>query len=153
MKILGYRGRSVTSRLIQIQTRSEYSHIGVMLSSGAVIEAWQGTGVRQIPFPLHGHSKRTRIDVFDVTPDYREDLVELFLRSQIGKRYDYSSVLRFITRRDALDNDKIFCSELAELAFQSGGLKLLRGNPSHHSPRDTVLSPYLKFEETLNEPV
>jgi uncharacterized protein YycO len=149
MKILGYKGRSVTSRLIQLQTRSPYSHIGVMLTDGSVIEAWQGTGVRQIPDPLHGHSKRTQIDVFDVTPDYREELVESFLCIQIGKKYDYSSVFRFVTRRNAIDNDKIFCSELAELAFISGGLRLLRGNPSHHSPRDTVLSPYLKFERTI----
>ena len=64
MRILGYRGKSITSRLIQAQTRSEHSHIGVQISGGRVIEAWQGTGVRLIPDPFHGHSKGTEIDVY-----------------------------------------------------------------------------------------
>ena len=131
MRILGYRGKSITSRLIQAQTRSEHSHIGVQISGGRVIEAWQGPGVRLI------------------SHDFDQERVEVFLRSQLGKKYDYSSVFRFVTRRDAIANDKIFCSELAELAFIAGGLPLLNGNPSHHSPRDTLLSPYLKFEKTI----
>ena len=149
MRILGYRGKSITSRLIQAQTRSEHSHIGVQISGGRVIEAWQGTGVRLIPDPFHGHSKGTEIDVYRISNDFDQERVEVFLRSQLGKKYDYSSVFRFITRRDAVANDKIFCSELAELAFIAGGLPLLNGNPSHHSPRDTLLSPYLKFEKTI----
>ena len=153
MKILGYRGISIVSRAIKIQTRSEYSHIGIWLDDGSVIEAWakgffKGS-VRQIDNPFDGHSRGTEIDVFNITKDYREELVEEFLVNQIGKKYDYSSVLRFVTRRDAPDNKKMFCSELAELAFESGGLALLRGNPSHHSPRDTLMSPYLKYERTI----
>ena len=149
MRVLGYRGKSITSRLIQAQTRSEYSHIGVQIPGGFVIEAWQGTGVRQIPDPLYGHSKGTEVDSYRIAYDFDEERVERFLRSQIGKKYDYSSVFRFVTRRDAVANDKIFCSELAELAFIAGGLPLLNGNPSHHSPRDTLLSPHLKYERTI----
>ena len=120
MRILGYKGKSMTSKLIQLQTRSEYSHVAIMLDDLSVVEAWQGTGVRKD-----------------------------FLLTQLGKKYDYSSVFRFVTRRDALDNDRIFCSELVELAFIRGGLRLLRGNPSHHSPRDTVMCPYLKYLRTI----
>ena len=149
MKILGYRGKSVVSRMIQLQTRSKYSHIAVMLDDSTTIEAWQGTGVRQIPDPLYGHSKGTNVDVFRIDENIDVTAAANFLRSQLGKKYDYSSVFRFVSRRKANSNTKMFCSELAELAMIEGGLTLLRGNPSEHSPRDTLLSPYLLFERTI----
>jgi len=150
VKILGYRGKSITSRLIQLQTRSPYSHIAVMLGDGgATIEAWQGTGVRQIPDPLYGHSKGTEIDVFRITEIIDTVAAVYFLRSKIGKKYDYQSVFRFMSRRKANNNNKLFCSELAEQALIDGGLQLLNGNPSEHSPRDTLLSPYLEYERTI----
>ena len=120
-----------------------------MLSSGKVIEAWQGSGVRQIPNPMFGHSKGTIVDVFGINAEFNEVDAEMYLRRQIGQDYDYSSVFRFVTRRKAANNEKKFCSELAELALINAGLKLLNGNPSEHSPRDTVLSPYLRYENTL----
>ena len=157
MKILGYRGTSITSHLIKLQTRSVYSHIGIQLSDGSVVEAWaegffKGS-VRQIENPFVKHASNTVIDVRVLKPDvlsvFNEALATKYLLSQIGQSYDYSSVLRFMTRRKATDNDKKFCSELAELTFIEGGVQLLNGNPSEHSPRDTMLSPLHEFEETI----
>lgn len=157
MKILGYRGTSITSYAIKLQTRSIYSHIGIQLSDGSVIEAWaegffKGS-VRQIENPFVKHASNTLIDVHVLKPavlsTFNESVATKYLLSQIGQFYDYSSVLRFMTRRKATDNDKKFCSELAELAFIKGGVQLLNGNPSEHSPRDTMLSPLHEFEKTI----
>ena len=149
MKILGYRGTSITSHLIKLQTRSKYSHIGVMLHDGSVVEAWQGTGVRQIENAFIGHADNTLIDVFDIHADFDEPATTKYLLEQIGKKYDYKSVWRFLSRRNAPDNESLFCSELAELALIAGGLRLLNGNPSEHSPRDTLLSTVLIYNETI----
>jgi len=157
MKILGYRGTSLTSHAIKLQTRSIYSHIGVQLNDGSVVEAWAegffSGSVRRIENPFVGHADDTLIDVHVLTPyalnKFTESAAEAYLLAQIGQAYDYSSVLRFMTRREATDNNKKFCSELAELAFIQGGLRLLNGNPSEHSPRDTMMSPMHIYQETL----
>ena len=157
MRVLGYRGTSLTSHAIKLQTRSIYSHIGIQLNDGSVIEAWaEGFfkgNVRRIKNPFIKHADNTLIDVYNLHPDVIGDFdaehAEDYLIHQIGQKYDYSSVFRFMTRREATDNDKKFCSELAELAFIEGGVRLLNGNPSEHSPRDTMLSPLHRYVETI----
>jgi uncharacterized protein YycO len=153
MRILGYKGVSAVSRIIKFQTRSPYSHIGVRLKDGSVIEAWAegffGGSVRQIEQPMTGHSLGTVIDVFRIDCHFNEAIVEAYLIKQMGQAYDYRMVSRFLSRRRAKSNEAIFCSELAELAFLADGVKLLNGNPSEHSPRDTLLSPFLIYESTI----
>lgn len=143
LKILAYRGKSLISRAIRFQTRSNYSHIAVSLPDGSVIEAWHVGGVRHVKNASVGHTPGTQVDVFDIAADYDQAAVIAYLKSQVGKKYDFRSILRFISRRDDAHNDKFFCSELSESALLAGGLRLLNGRPSHHSPRDTVMSPYL----------
>ena len=149
MKILAYRGTSITSHLIKLQTRSIYSHIGVQLSDGSVVEAWQGTGVRQIGTPFVGHASNTLVDVYSITQEFDEAAATKYLLEQIGQAYDWRSVWRFLSRRRAVADDRKFCIELAEEAMIEAGLPLLNGSPSEHSPRDTVLSPYLHFDKTM----
>jgi uncharacterized protein YycO len=166
MRILGYRGTSLTSHAIKLQTRSIYSHIGMQLRDGSVVEAWadgfsikawrkfflEGS-VRQIENPFVKHADDTLIDVFGFHPTvaarFDEEAATKYLLSQIGQNYDYSSVARFLSRRQATNNEEKFCNELGELACIEGGVRLLRGNPSEHSPRDMLLSPLLVFEETI----
>ena len=151
MKILAYKGKSWISKAIRWQTRSPYSHIAVQLYDGSVIEAWHVGGVRHIADPFEGHSPGTEIDVYGIklSEPLNEIAVEQFLLDQVGKKYDFKSVARFVTRRDVELDDAWFCSELAEAGFISGGLTFLNGSPSRHSPRDTVMSPYLVFERTI----
>lgn len=149
MKVLLYKGRSVISRAIRFQTRSQYSHAAVMLDDGSVIEAWHKGGVRKVKSPFDGHSDRTEIDVYGIVGDYDVDVVQTFLEDQVGKEYDFSSVFRFLSRRKASANGKWFCSELVLEAFSRNGLDLLHGRPSELSPRDVALSPYLMYEDRI----
>ena len=146
MKILAYQGKSLISKAIRFQTRSKYSHIAVELNDGSVIEAWHKGGVRHVKSASDGHKPGTKVDVFEIAQLFDDVAVERFLFAQVGLKYDFKSVARFVSRRDAPADDKFFSSELAEYALAFGGLKILNGNPSEHSPRDTVLSPYLKFQ-------
>lgn len=149
MKILAYRGKSLISKAIRFQTRSPYSHIGVQLSDGSVVEAWHKGGVQHVESPSTLHTKGTKVDVYRIDRVFDAATAERFLLEQVGKKYDFSAVARFLSRRNSSANDKYFCSELAEYACLFAGVRLLNGKPSKHSPRDTVMSPILIHEDTI----
>jgi uncharacterized protein YycO len=149
MQILLYQGRSLVSKAIRKQTDSIYSHAAVRMRDGSIIEAWQGVGVRQMKTVMDGHTPGTPVTVFHIDGEYEEDAVEAFLLKQVGKKYDYLSVARFITRWERPSNDKWFCSELVVAAFRKGGLDLLNGPAAKISPRDVSLSPLLQEITTL----
>lgn len=149
MKILAYRGISWISKAIRWQTRSKYSHIAIELEDGSVIEAWHIGGVRRNDTFRTVHSPKTKVDVFEITGTYDEKKVLDFLTMQIGHKYDFRSIVRFITRKSSHVSPNWFCSELANEAFREGGLDLLsRITSSHISPRDVGISPMLKLVET-----
>lgn len=153
MKLLAYHGKGIVSRMIQLQTRSPYSHIALQLDDGTVIEAWHVGGVRHNADWTTIHGKGTSVDVFRFNEEslcqFDEGKVLAWLQKQLGKKYDFLSVFRFLSKRKALKNDRWFCSELVEQAIIEGGGQLLNGEPAHHSPRDTVMSPCLILEDRL----
>lgn len=152
MKILGYKGKGLISRLIQFQTRSPYSHVAIELDDGSVVEAWHRGGVAHSENWMTLHKPGTEVDVFDLNYgglcNFNKEAAAEWALKQVGKAYDFVSVMRFLSRRTAPANDKFFCSELVESAIRAGGGKLLNGNPSEHSPRDTLMSPCLSFIKT-----
>lgn len=149
MKILAYKGISWISKAIRWQTRSKYSHIAIEFDDGSVIEAWHIGGVRRNDTFRTVHSPKTEVDVFEIVGRYDEKKVLDFLKMQIGHKYDFRSIVRFITRKSSSVSPNWFCSELANEAFKEGGLALLaRISSSHLSPRDIAISPALRLVET-----
>lgn len=148
MKLLAYKGKSITSKAIRILTRSEYSHIAIELDNRMMIEAWQRSGVVERANFREGHTPGTSVDVFDIEGPLDSARAEKFLRDKIGAKYDWLNVFRFLYCKPAVENRRWFCSELAEYALAEGFVTLLRGNKSHHSPRDTVMSTRLKYITT-----
>lgn len=164
IQIAAYRGTSLISRLIRWQTRSVYSHIGILFTeamtvklangthiipAGAVIEAWQG-GVRMSRSLSASHEPGTLVDLFEfVTPlDETETMrAARFLCAQLGKPYDYAAIVRFLTRdpENHWNKSKWFCSELAVETFFTVGRNLLeRCSAWEIPPRDVPRSPLLK---------
>lgn len=142
MKLLLFKGRGFISRLIRWQTRSKYSHAALLLSDGrTIIEAWQGAGVR-----VKEITDWTDVDLFEIeglTP-LVETRAYSFACDQVGKKYDYWGVIRFVSRRHMPANEKWFCSELAFAALEIAGLRLLeRIDASEVSPHLLSLSPLL----------
>jgi len=153
MNILAFRGSSLISRLIRWQTRSPYSHVAIELDNGVIFEAWHRGGVikhdaRRSLLDVHEHG--TQVDVLRV--DMLEGFVpatEQWLDRRVGSRYDFRSVLRFVTRRPAVENNRWFCSELVSEALSHVGM-FLQHAPSHDlSPRDIVMSPKLELVDTI----
>ena len=110
------------SAAIRWQTRSQYSHAAIQLEDGSIIESWQGDGVRRKYL-----SDWEGVDVFDIAgaPDLNEEEIKEFLLDQLGKGYDYRSVLRFLTKKKGDASKSWFCSELVFEAVKAGGLNLL----------------------------
>lgn len=144
VRIALFRGRGLMSALIRWQTWSDYSHAAIVLPDGSIIEAWQGLGAgvrRKWIEDWEG------IDVFDVDwlSEKTSKDVESFARTQIGKRYDYLGVLRFLNRRQIVSNGKWFCSELVFAAFYLSNIDLLaRTEPCRVSPGLLARSPLLR---------
>lgn len=143
-KILLFKGGDPISWVVQMQTRSPYSHVGLLDTCGrCVIEAYPGTGVRRRILSLDDEA---RIDAYDVAglteQGYKQALA--FAKSQLGKKYDWRGVLRFVDKLPARENDKWFCSELVHKSLSTAGVRLLERIPSAEvSPAMVAWSPLL----------
>ena len=142
-----YKGKSLLSRAIQWQTRSEYSHASWIFDNQCVIEAWQG-GVRKTPHFCCGHTPGTVIELWDFVDPLTETeraQIARFLLAQVGHPYDYFGVLKFVSRRRARSDEAWFCSELVFEACLSAGRRLLNGVESWQVyPGMLPMSPMLR---------
>lgn len=146
LRIALFAGNSLLSKGIQWQTRSHWSHAALILRTGALIEAREFIGVRQLP-QLHVMPGE-RVNLFDVdVTDSQASMVEGFAIRQLSKKYDWTMVLRFLSRRQANRESagKWFCSELVFAAFAHAGIELLRDTePWEVSPGLLGRSPLLR---------
>lgn len=99
----------------------------------------------------------SRFDVFDIpTGPAQDTLILRFLEAQLGKKYDYTMVIRFITREQETraSSGKWFCSELVFAAFLAAGIALLaRTEAWEVCPGLLARSPSAKpaYEKTLSD--
>jgi uncharacterized protein YycO len=142
VRIALYQSKGLLSRFIKWQTRSPFSHAALVFTDDLLVESMQGEGVRVRPW------KRTPdADLFRVLamPAQEERMREFALR-QVGKPYDYTMVVRFVTREQETrkSKGKWFCSELVFAAFKYAGIDLLaRTEPWEVSPGLLARSPLL----------
>lgn len=138
-QVLLFRGRGLISALIRWQTRGEYSHAAIRVGENEIIEAWT-TGVR-----LKRITDWKGIDVFQPFVPYRAKVLAVsYAAQQIGKKYDFLGVLRFISRRKRNNPNRLFCSELVFGAFAHAGWELLaRSKAWEISPDQLKRSPLL----------
>lgn len=128
----------IGSKLIQLGTWCDYSHVEFVLPSGKLFGA-RADGVKaRNPFPV---SKRVRAII-----DGPEGVLE-YAFSQEGKPYDFTYLLGHALRRDWQEDNAWVCSELVVWSFKQAGLDLLNYEKINRiTPRDILLSPYLKFK-------
>lgn len=121
-----YKGNGFIDRAIQLQTRSHYSHASLLFDDGDVIEAIQFVGVHQTTLTVQPGCS---VDLYSVncTPEQEKRAKEYAVK-QLGKPYDYRSIVRFLTREDDYDFDQAewFCSELAFQCCWQAGIHLLQ---------------------------
>src|SRR5688572_30038297 len=126
MKVVLFKGKGLVSRLIRWQTRSEYSHAALLLEDGTLIESREGKGVQAIA-NWQRPENAVLFEVKGLQEEWARGARE-FLSAQIGKKYDWLMVARFVSRRQEKrsTSGKWFCSELVFAALQKAGVALLR---------------------------
>lgn len=150
LRVALHHGSSLVSRAIRLQTRSAWNHASLVFPSGMLVESLEGQGVTDTR-TLDAVRATERVQTF-VVPGLSEPQARAamaFALAQLGKPYDWTMVLRFITRRqeDRKSTGAWFCSELVAAAFRHAGYPLLhRVEPWAVAPGTLALSPLLVEE-------
>lgn len=151
IKIYLFKNTNILSKLICWQTRSPYSHAAISVD-GVAYESVR-TGVKRLSeTSMLEHYSGIEYDIFEfVNPpnSIKESEVQNFLGKQVGKSYDISMIIRFLTRDQETrkSKEKWFCSELV-YAAASKVTPLLNGvEPWMASPAMISYSPLLKKRE------
>ena len=150
VKIGQYKGKSLTSRLIKFITRGQYSHTAIILGSGRIVEAWQGSNsVRVIRTLSEGHKAGTPVDIYSVRMGAdQERLFREYVEAQIGKKYDYWGIAGFLLRRDLQRGESSFCSEIFAAGCEFAKVRLFNNLlPSQTSPSMITRSPITRLIE------
>lgn len=134
-------GNDPISWLIQGKTACIWSHVDFLIpETGRLLGALPGSGV-QLRDRIRGE---TRFAIYEVpiTEGFQWAL------DQVGKRYDWGAVVGlgcpFPVKRNWADAEYFFCSELVFISITNAGLDLLHPESWGITPRDLLLSPFLK---------
>lgn len=145
--ILLFEGASVISRLIEWQTRGEYSHAALLAvwPDGRIqqIEAWS-SGVQSLDhFEPHG----SVVDFFTINASSAQvTQILAFAEQQVGAPYDWIGDACFISRTHPpkASDDAWFCSELVFASVLAAAIQLLRATqPFEVSPALLGRSPLI----------
>lgn len=153
-----HSGDGIFSRLIKWFTRSSVSHISILIYAGdldgeerewTILEAVEGEGVREVGLEAYQKSYHARkIDFYSfVVPFEKEESVEFLsaLRKEIGAKYDWLGVFRFVTRRRHAHDKKWFCSEFLDYHAADFNRPLFNNTASWEvKPGDVPRSPALR---------
>ena len=114
-----YKGKSLfPSRLIRWFSWSDYSHVAGYLrdrKGKQIIESWPYGGVQAVDGWLTNHKAGTHIDLFTFMLQPQPDRLAAaskWMEAQLGKKYDWKGVFRFIIRAGGELDEDWFCSEL-----------------------------------------
>ncbi len=129
-----HRNRGIIARLIRWQQRGPHSHASIVVR-GTVYEAKEFVGV--IASPAAKYEADLKAGLIDVAAlklfDAELDQLEAWLQSQLGCKYDYWGVLRFVTRTKARGGGEArrwFCSEYIDAALAQLNVRLFANTES-----------------------
>lgn len=117
-----HRGQSIIGKLIQWQTRGQYSHASVAIANGYRFESKEFKGVL---FNREHPTEEIHFYRINLSLEEQEKCLE-FIKRVNGLEYDYKMVMRFMSRRGVSykSKDKYFCSELIFDMLASAGVFL-----------------------------
>ena len=114
-----FKGISLFSKAIRFWTRSQYSHVGFLLTDNVLVECW-GTN----PFNIHWdfvsppfikHKLGTPVEIWSLDfydRDNVEYIQKFMIRLALNRiEYDWIGVFSFVLKLDKNDRDGYFCSE------------------------------------------
>lgn len=114
MIIIFAKNNGIPSLLIRLVTWSRWHHCGALTKDGKyVIEATALHGV--VKTPINDFLKRyTKTSMVEIVCN--KEQAERFLNDQIGKRYDFKSVIAILVRAKKKPDNYWYCFELIAAA-------------------------------------
>lgn len=122
----------IGSFIIRKFTKSNWSHVAIE-HNGMVIESVTHGGVRMVPLDDF-ESQYPRLFKMELPYKANEKIFNA-VKSQIGKKYDWTAILAFGFNRNWQEKDAWFCSELIMNGILEAGYTVL--NPSTKVSRIT----------------
>jgi len=142
MQIIFCKSGHITDKIISTITFSPWSHVEFCFGDTVIGSSGHYGGVAEHSLDwLIANTIHHEICNIDVP---YPDLLEEFVRAQLGMRYDYSALyaLPFIDR-DWSTPGQWFCSELIAAGVQAGGVKMFRVPKHRVTPAMVYSSPLL----------
>ena len=130
--IFGSSNRPI-SLLIRLRTWSKWSHVGVIMPDGRIIEAVGGQGV-VVTERKDFEARYNRTEVRDV-PCVSTALAHEWLKQQVGKRYDLKSLFGIALLTGWDDINAYQCAELVAESTQIFNRKYLHTTTPNHIDR------------------
>jgi uncharacterized protein YycO len=136
LQLVFSRSHHIGSALIRLGTWSSWGHCGI------IHDFWGEARVIDAK-ARHGVQERLLSDYLSETSEYAFKDVEVpnaaagiaWAKAQIGKKYDWSGIFSFIGRENWNEDDKWFCSELAEGAILAAGRQRFSHNIERVTPQ------------------
>ena len=132
MKLILCTKLGFSSALLRFVMWSKWSHVAI-LHGGYVTDTtlWQGGVKTHTSEEFFAHY--SAYELRDIEVD--EESALLWLAQQNGKKYDWTALLSFVVQRDWQQDDKWFCSELAEAMISKFGKPRFRASAARITPR------------------
>lgn len=148
MTIYLFKNKGLVPSLIKFQTRSQYTHAAIEIDGFLYESVFKGVVKTELSAALE-HYKKVKYDKFEcIWPALENNKKEVknFLEMQVGKKYDFTMLFRFLTREQATRKSKNrwFCSELVFAAINKFVPILKNIEPWAVSPGMISYSPYLR---------
>ncbi len=128
------------SKIIRWGTHSDFSHAGAMLPDGREL------GARESPVPKGVQMRAPDYAIFSLvktvivpTTEEQSETYYAFLNAQLGKPYDWKSIVGFVIDRNWRDTDAWFCSELVAAALENAKILNIVSQANRITPNDLFL--------------
>lgn len=131
----------IHSFFIRWFTQSRYSHVA-LVKNNEVIDATFRYGVKKRQL-LDLKTSYSLIEFREV-PNLDEEKAWKFAENQIGKPYDWLSILGIFFRRKWTSDISWFCSELIACSLFEGGVTVIRKQANRVTPENLLNSPLIK---------
>lgn len=134
MRVLLCTSNLPGAAIIRWLTGSQWSHCALVADDGTAVEAtWPRVRACRVEDIIRKHTKSLMIDI----PCANDTLAFNRAMGQIGKPYDLTALIGWLTGRDWQEQDSWFCSELVAWAFEQAGSPLFRpGTLSRVTPQN-----------------
>lgn len=135
MKVLLCTSNMPGAVLIRWLTGSQWSHCAIVSDDGVMAVEATWPRVRMVPVEkiMRAHTKNLVIDIPCANPALAFD----HAMDQVGKPYDLTALIGWLSGRDWQEEDSWFCSELVAFAFAQAGSPLFRdGTMSRVTPQN-----------------